>query len=338
MTYYKGLVTSIADNYALVLVPGASFKKIKLKEDLTVGQAILFTPEDLYSPQLTSRQSAKNRRLVWLRPLMAVASILLLMVGGWWLLGHSTDQVQAAISLGIETNLTVEVDEENQIIAITDGQADLSVYDSFLGRPLPEFYGEMTKFIDQQKQADIVIASTDKAPNYQQILQQLGNNQSKTNLIAIQGQLTDYQSAKASQRHLTNYLLDQAGIKLWNQTEGEKLTAAEKQKRLGNKARFIQIGSDKSVKEIRSSEIIPEDSRSSTATSGQANSAASSNVQSTPSQLPTEAPIVNEPGAVSDDDWYDDDNWDTDDDYDDDDYEIESDEDYDDDDWDDEDD
>ncbi|MGX7107300.1 anti-sigma factor domain-containing protein [Hutsoniella sourekii] len=242
MDYRQALVAKVEADYAIVIDQEGRFQKIAIKPGLAIGQEIYYLKEDVLA---TSKAQAPTKDKI-IRPtfrrqfLLAVACLLLIIGGTLFYQNHSYHQVVAAMSIGLEDSLEIQLNAKGQIVEMGAGQEE---FKAFLGKPLEEVYPNLQSYIDQQNDHDIFIAYTDDLQE-EELVDNLSHGSQEKNLILAPASLEDYHKSQQSKQSFTQYLADQKDIPLWSPEEGQSLTAQEKQKRLGDKAHFYQMGID----------------------------------------------------------------------------------------------
>lgn len=241
MTYHKAIVAKITADYVIVIDQGGRFQKLVSKPDLQVGQRIYYLDQDIYPVSLSKQTRSKvifgpfARNLV-----LAVACLFLVISGARWYQQHVDQQVASAMIIGFEEGLEIEINRKGEIIKFTPGLPEL---DNYLGRPLSESYPALRDYIAQLGQGDLMIAYSEDLVE-EDLLNGLRSDDQGPNLIFTSGSLSDYQAARSARQTYSQYLIEQKEIALWTPSEGQKLTAEEKQERLGSKAHFYQVGPD----------------------------------------------------------------------------------------------
>ncbi|QSX05643.1 anti-sigma factor domain-containing protein [Sedimentibacter sp. zth1] len=116
---YKGIVVKIKKNYAIVLSEDNEYKRIRLKNNLVVGQKIMYTNDDIvHNQQKLRMMTIINKKSI------AVAAVLLLIVSGS-LIGinnfmsqRAFKNVIALITVDINPSVKVSVNEDDKVVKV----------------------------------------------------------------------------------------------------------------------------------------------------------------------------------------------------------------------------
>lgn len=110
--YNKGIILEVKEKYSLVLTDDSSVVRIKNKENMEVGDTIIFLEEDLY--ELTkSRNTMKNKII----PILTIAAMLVLLVVPI-VKNNTTGGVYALMSIDVNPSIEFELDENKNIINV----------------------------------------------------------------------------------------------------------------------------------------------------------------------------------------------------------------------------
>ena len=117
--FKKGIIMSLSPSYAVVMEKGGTFHHIKLKEDMTIGQAILYIDEDIIS-HLSSL-------IHQFRPLMALAAALILVLIPTI---YAVQIPYAVVSIDINPSIELLINKQGivkKVIAQNDDGAQLQL-------------------------------------------------------------------------------------------------------------------------------------------------------------------------------------------------------------------
>lgn len=109
--WYKGIIIEIKEKYSIVLKDDSSLIRIKNREGIKVGDAIIFLEDDIYIVE-----SRKNIITKFIAPIIAIAASLALIIVPF--VKNQTLNAYALISLDINPSIQFELDEDKNIIDI----------------------------------------------------------------------------------------------------------------------------------------------------------------------------------------------------------------------------
>ena len=110
--YYKGIILEIKEKYSLILKDDATVVRIKNKENMKVGEKIIFLEEDLYEFN-KNRNTMKNKII----PILTVAAMLVLLVVPI-VKNNTTSGVYALMSIDINPSIEFELDQNKNIVNV----------------------------------------------------------------------------------------------------------------------------------------------------------------------------------------------------------------------------
>ena len=110
--YNKGIILEIKEKYSLVLKDDSTVIRIKNKENMEVGDTIIFLEEDLY--ELTkSRNTMKNKII----PILTIAAMLVLLVVPM-VSNNTKGGAYALMSIDINPSIEFELDKNKNIVNV----------------------------------------------------------------------------------------------------------------------------------------------------------------------------------------------------------------------------
>lgn len=110
--YNKGIILEIKEKYSLVLKDDSTVIRIKNKENMEVGDTIIFLEEDLY--ELTkSRNTMKNKII----PILTIAAMLVLLVVPM-VKNNNSGGVYALMSIDVNPSIEFELDKNKNIVNV----------------------------------------------------------------------------------------------------------------------------------------------------------------------------------------------------------------------------
>lgn len=115
--YYKGIVMELNKDHAIVMINSGDMLKIKIKKGLLIGDAIIFTEEDIIKESKVIE--FKNKK--WIKPLALVASIFFIIIFNFS--GKDKEPISnpyALVTLDINPSIGLEVDA-NKIVVNAKG-------------------------------------------------------------------------------------------------------------------------------------------------------------------------------------------------------------------------
>ena len=109
--YNKGIILEIKEKYSLVLKDDSTVIRIKNKENMEVGDTIIFLEEDLY--ELTkSRNTMKNKII----PILTIAAMLVLLVVP--MVKNNNGGAYALMSIDVNPSIEFELDKNKNIVNV----------------------------------------------------------------------------------------------------------------------------------------------------------------------------------------------------------------------------
>ncbi|MBG9989350.1 anti-sigma factor domain-containing protein [Aerococcaceae bacterium DSM 111176] len=325
--YYKALVVELHEQYAIVMNEGGSITRIKVKGDMKLGDSIYYLEEDIYiKPKANNvTQLSRNRQdKSWVRPLLMAALLFLVVWGGVQYFVPS-QEIYAAISVGIDEGQQIELDESGEITAVRDASGNLMTNHEWIGLSVTDITDEILAFVSTSSNPDTAIGfysdNGEWLMSMDSLVERLVTDQDSTNLIVLRGGMEEYASSiGANQSANQNHLATQ-NVNLWQTEQSDTLPASHKEQGIGDAGEYYQVRPEPQSEIfdywLNFARFYPWQAYYRIAN-------AEPRIE--------EPPIESYESIIPDDDW-DDDDWD-DDDWDDDDWD---DDDWDDDDWDDDD-
>lgn len=119
---YKGLIIDISDDYAIVLTDKVEYYKVVKKENLSLGENIIFLEDDIYIDKI------KN-----IKKIVSYAAVLLLIIISSVFIPNANKKIEyinapvAIISLDINPSVEYEIDKNNRLINYTEKNEDASL-------------------------------------------------------------------------------------------------------------------------------------------------------------------------------------------------------------------
>lgn len=123
----KGIIMTLCSSYAIVMEKGGAFHRIQLKENITIGQAILFTDDDILTQGISIRSQ--------LRPLIALAAALMLFLIPTL---YSIQSPYAVVSLDVNPSIEILLNKDGivkKVITQNPDGANLTL-NMLKGQPL----------------------------------------------------------------------------------------------------------------------------------------------------------------------------------------------------------
>lgn len=108
--YYKGVIIDIHDKYIIVMDDSGGLLKIRKKENVNVGQAILFTDDDI----IVDKKANKIIK-IWTVPIVTAALIFISIISGI-INVNNKNTPYALITFDINPSFSIEVNKENTVI------------------------------------------------------------------------------------------------------------------------------------------------------------------------------------------------------------------------------
>ncbi|HAT4339123.1 TPA: anti-sigma factor domain-containing protein [Clostridium perfringens] len=122
--YYKGIIIDIHDKYIIVMNESGGLLKIRRKENVNVGQAILFTDDDI----IVDKKVNKIIK-IWTVPIVTAALIFISIVSGI-INVNNKNTPYALLTFDINPSFSIEVNKDNTVInavALNDDAKSLDI-------------------------------------------------------------------------------------------------------------------------------------------------------------------------------------------------------------------
>lgn len=122
--YYKGLIIDIHDKYIIVMDGSGGLLKIRRKKNLNIGQAILFTDDDI----IVNKKINKIIK-IWTVPIATAALIFISIISGI-INVNNKNTPYALLTFDINPSFSIEVNKDNTIIntvALNDDAKSLDI-------------------------------------------------------------------------------------------------------------------------------------------------------------------------------------------------------------------
>lgn len=117
--WFKGIVMEIKDEYAVVFKDDSTMVRVKLKDNMRVGDTLIFLDEDIYEKEL--KKTYKNKMII---SLISIAAMLALVVLP--LIKNNQLSPYALVSLDVNPSIQFELDKELKIVDIYGINKDAS--------------------------------------------------------------------------------------------------------------------------------------------------------------------------------------------------------------------
>ena len=122
--YYKGVIIDIHDKYIIVMDESGGLLKIRRKENVNIGQAILFTDDDI----IVDKKVNKIIK-IWTVPIVTSALIFISIVSGI-INVNNKNTPYALLTFDINPSFSIEVNKDNTVInavALNDDAKSLDI-------------------------------------------------------------------------------------------------------------------------------------------------------------------------------------------------------------------
>lgn len=122
--YYKGVIIDIHDKYIIVMDESGGLLKIRRKENANIGQAILFTDDDI----IVDKKVNKIIK-IWTVPIVTAALIFISIVSGI-INVNNKNKPYALLTFDINPSFSIEVNKDNTVInavALNDDAKSLDI-------------------------------------------------------------------------------------------------------------------------------------------------------------------------------------------------------------------
>ncbi len=122
--YYKGVIIDIHDKYIIVMDESGGLLKIRRKENANIGQAILFTDNDI----IVDKKVNKIMK-IWTVPIVTAALIFISIISGI-INVNNKNTPYALLTFDINPSFSIEVNKDNTVInavALNDDAKSLDI-------------------------------------------------------------------------------------------------------------------------------------------------------------------------------------------------------------------
>lgn len=122
--YYKGVIIDIHDKYIIVMDESGGLLKIRRKENANIGQAILFTDDDI----IVDKKVNKIMK-IWTVPIVTAALIFISIISGI-INVNNKNTPYALLTFDINPSFSIEVNKDNTVInavALNDDAKSLDI-------------------------------------------------------------------------------------------------------------------------------------------------------------------------------------------------------------------
>ena len=122
--YYKGVIIDIQDKYIIVMDESGGLLKIRRKENANIGQAILFTDDDI----IVDKKVNKIIK-IWTVPIVTAALIFISIISGI-INVNNKNTPYALLTFDINPSFSIEVNKDNTVInavALNDDAKSLDI-------------------------------------------------------------------------------------------------------------------------------------------------------------------------------------------------------------------
>ncbi|MCX0368715.1 anti-sigma factor domain-containing protein [Clostridium perfringens] len=122
--YYKGVIIDIHDKYIIVMDESGGLLKIRRKENTNIGQAILFTDDDI----IVDKKVNKIIK-IWTVPIVTAALIFISIISGI-INVNNKNTPYALLTFDINPSFSIEVNKDNTVInavALNDDAKSLDI-------------------------------------------------------------------------------------------------------------------------------------------------------------------------------------------------------------------
>ena len=122
--YYKGVIIDIHDKYIIVMDESGGLLKIRRKENANIGQAILFTDDDI----ILDKKVNKIMK-IWTVPIVTAALIFISIISGI-INVNNKNTPYALLTFDINPSFSIEVNKDNTVtnaVALNDDAKSLDI-------------------------------------------------------------------------------------------------------------------------------------------------------------------------------------------------------------------
>lgn len=144
--YDKVIVLEIKEKYALAMLTGGEIVKIKLKEDLEIGDSVYVLPDDIYEEKTVNFTVLKNKSI--LKSTISIAAVLAICIF-IFLMPQSAIETYAVASFDAEQGIQFEIDKNGNILKAVsfDNSWTSEQLALFEGKNLTDVSSDITKMI-----------------------------------------------------------------------------------------------------------------------------------------------------------------------------------------------
>lgn len=143
----------LKDDYAIVMKSDSSMVKVKLKDDMNVGEVLIFLEEDMYMS--SEKKNIKNKMIVTILSIAATLALVILPA-----INIVNSRAYALVSLDINPSIQFELDKNQNIVSVGELNQDSIKLD------LQELKGttleEGLKILNEKLEANGYVMKNDK--------------------------------------------------------------------------------------------------------------------------------------------------------------------------------
>lgn len=142
---FRGIIIEIKDKYSIVMKDNGSMIRVKNKEGLKVGDAILFLEEDIYGKKNVLNFADFK---VW-KPMIAVAACLMLVLLFAYNRNPYTDY--ALLSMDVNPSIQFKLDKDGNIVDVLglNSYGENMIDEHLVGKPLEEGLSKLKLLMEE---------------------------------------------------------------------------------------------------------------------------------------------------------------------------------------------
>lgn len=206
--WFKGIIMQIYSDYSVVMTDDSSILKVKNKENMQIGDMIIFLEEDIY---IQKKQFSKSNII---KPILSFVAIITLIFIPF--IKSNMNYSYALLSLDINPSIEFELDKNKKIKIVNGLNKDAKKLEliSLKGLSIDEGIKKLKLILDDNKynlkKENIIVGFTflrkDKSVKYEDYIRNLVSDEfKKSNIIYLKGNKKDFEKSSKKGISLGRY-------------------------------------------------------------------------------------------------------------------------------------
>lgn len=206
--WFKGIIMQIYSDYSVVMTDDSSILKVKNKENMQIGDMIIFLEEDIY---IQKKQFSKSNII---KPILSFVAIITLIFIPF--IKSNMNYSYALLSLDINPSIEFELDKNKKIKSVNGLNKDAKKLEliSLKGLSIDEGIKKLKLILDDNKynlkKENIIVGFTflrkDKSVKYEDYIRNVVSDEfKKSNIIYLKGNKKDFEKSSKKGISLGRY-------------------------------------------------------------------------------------------------------------------------------------